>query len=109
MSILQRRPIALLFGLSLSIPVALSAQSTSVDPAPPSAAGEQIYISNTTDREIVLHIESANVQRTEYRLAPGTASVLRGEAGDTWFNIEMEPGTDPAKTPGDMAMDRAGR
>ncbi|AOB31283.1 hypothetical protein AKI39_12150 [Bordetella sp. H567] len=32
------------------------------------------------------------LMRRKYHLAPGAAGTLRGEPGDKWLNIEMQPG-----------------
>lgn len=76
----------------LSAPLAAGAQAVAVVPSAGPDASEQIYIANSTNQEIVFYVESENTQRTEYRLAPGAAGTLRGEPGDKWLNIEMQPG-----------------
>ncbi|HTK00808.1 MAG TPA: hypothetical protein VL522_14355 [Bordetella sp.] len=90
------RHVALAF--VLSAPAAAIAQTVAVSEPTVAVTSEQIYIANTTDQEIVFFVESENTQRTEYRLAPGASGTLRGEQGDKWLNIEMQPGNGPAKT-----------
>jgi hypothetical protein len=86
MTPLSRRCLAL--ALALSFPAAGYAQSGSADP--PSRTPGQVYITNTTDRDVVYYIESENMQRTEHTLAPGMADTVRGDPGDTWFNITLQ-------------------
>jgi hypothetical protein len=86
MTPLFRRRLAL--ALALSFPAAGYAQSGSVDP--PSRPSGHVYITNTTDRDVVYYVESENMQRTEHKLAPGTADTVRGDPGDTWFNITLQ-------------------
>ncbi|OZI18655.1 hypothetical protein CAL26_13165 [Bordetella genomosp. 9] len=91
------RPVALAFALSISC--AANAQTAAAVVPSLSVTSEQIYLTNTTEQEIVLFVESENTQRTEYHLLPGTARTLSGEPGDRWLNIEMQPGAMPAGAP----------
>lgn len=85
------RHMAVAFALAVS--GAAHAQTAAAAPATVTVPSEQIYLTNTTEQEIVLFVESENTQRTEYHLAPGAARTLSGEPGDKWLNIEMQPGT----------------
>jgi hypothetical protein len=82
--------------LSLSAPGHAQSTSTATPTAAPSRSPGHIYISNTTNQELVFYVESEGTQRAEHRLAPGAAGTFPGELGDTWFNVEAYAASDAA-------------
>jgi hypothetical protein len=83
----------LVIALALPVPAIGQAQSASTDPPASARPTGHLYIANTTSQDMVLYVESEGLQRTEHRLGPGMAGTFPGEAGDTWFNIELVPAT----------------
>ncbi|ANN76454.1 hypothetical protein [Bordetella flabilis] len=85
---------ALLF--SLSTPGQAESTAPAAPAATPARSPGHIYISNTTNQELVFYVESEGTQRAEHRLAPGAAGLFPGELGDTWFNVEAYTASDAA-------------
>jgi hypothetical protein len=82
--------------LSLSTPGLAQSTAATTSTATPARSPGHIYISNTTNQDLVFYVESEGTQRTEHRLAPGTAGQFPGELGDTWFNVEAYSASDAA-------------